>query len=159
MAGELLAQCLRGEPWDRGLLHEMLREGCDDALFRVVAEGLSDRFEPRLCRLYDEIFAEVLQVPIPRREPARLGDFRRVFVLSRVTLGADIAVTSVILDAAKRRFPKAEIYLAGPAKNAELFATDERVRHLPVNYKRGAIADRIYHIAGMRETLDHPDVL
>jgi hypothetical protein len=29
-----------------------------------------------------------------------------VFVLSRVTLGADVAVTSVLLDAAKRRFPK-----------------------------------------------------
>jgi ADP-heptose:LPS heptosyltransferase len=158
-AGELLRQCLRGEPWDRGLLRELLREGCDDALVRIVAEGLSDRFEPRLCRLYDEIFAEAFQVPIPRRAPARLRDFRRIFVLSRVTLGADIAVTSVILDAAKRRFPNAEIYLAGPAKNAELFATDERIRHTPVRYRRGSLTDRIAHISELREAVDHPDAL
>jgi len=158
-AGELLGQCLRGEPWDRGLLDELLREGCDEALFRIVAEGLSDRFEPRLCRYYDEMFAAALRVPVPQREPVRLRDYRRVFVLSRVTLGADIAVTSVVLDAAKRRFPQAEIYLAGPAKNAALFATDERVRHLPVNYRRGSMADRVAHIAALRETVDHPDVL
>ena len=30
----------------------------------------------------------------------------RVFVLSRVTLGADVAVTSVLLAAAKNAFPK-----------------------------------------------------
>lgn len=158
-AGELLGQCLRGDPWDRGLLHELLREGCDDALFRIVAEGLSDRFEPRLCRVYDEIFAEVLRVPIPQRAPVRLRDFRRVFVLSRVTLGADIAVTSVVLDAAKRRFPKAEIHLAGPAKNAELFSTDERIRHTPVHYRRGSIADRVSHLPALREAVDHPDAL
>jgi ADP-heptose:LPS heptosyltransferase len=158
-AGELLGQCLRGEPWDRGLLHELLRESCDGALFRIVAEGLSDRFEPLLCRVYDEIFAEALRVPIPRREPVRLRDFRRVFVLSRVTLGADVAVTSVVLDAAKRRFPKAEIHLAGPAKNAELFSTDERIRHTPVHYRRGSIADRISHLAALREAVDHPDAL
>jgi ADP-heptose:LPS heptosyltransferase len=158
-AGELLGQCLRGEAWDRELLHELLREGCDDALFRILAEGLSDRFEPRLCRLYDEIFAEALEVPIPRREPVRMRDFRRVVILSRVTLGADVAVTSVVLDAAKRRFAKAEIYLAGPAKNAELFSTDERIRHLPVHYRRGGIADRVSHLPALREAVDRPDTL
>ena len=38
---------------------------------------------------------------------ARLPVIRaRVIVLSRVTLGADVAVTSVLLDAAKQRFPE-----------------------------------------------------
>jgi ADP-heptose:LPS heptosyltransferase len=160
-AAELLGQCLRGEPWDRGLLHELLRDGCDEALFRIVAEGLSDRFEPRLCRVYDQIFAEALQVPVPPEKSPEplLRDFRRVFVLSRVTLGADVAVTSVILDAAKRRFPKAEIYFAGPAKNAELFATDERIRHTPVVFRRGSLADRVAHMAALREAVDDPDAL
>ena len=48
-------------------------------------------------------------------------------MLSRVTLGADIAVSSAVIDAAKRRFPGAAICFVGPAKNAELFAADERV--------------------------------
>jgi ADP-heptose:LPS heptosyltransferase len=164
-ARELLGQCLRGEPWDRELLDELLREGCDEPLFRIVAEGLSDRFEPRLARLYDEIFARALGVPIPGQGRADasacppLRDYQQIFVLSRVTLGADVAVTSVILDAAKRRFPKAEIYLAGPAKNAELFAGDPRIRHLPVHYRRGSIADRVAHIPALREAVDHPGAL
>ena len=158
-AAELLDQCLRGEPWQHELLEELLRAGCDDALFRVVAEGLADRFEPRLCRAYDEIFARVLGIAIPARTPPAIRDFRRVVVLSRVTLGADIAVTSVMLDAAKRRFPKATIYLAGPRKNWELFSADERIYHLPVTYRRGAVADRVAHLPDLREAVDDPDVL
>jgi ADP-heptose:LPS heptosyltransferase len=159
-AAELLGQCLRGEPWDRQLLRELLREGCDDALFRVVAEGLSDRFEPRLCRLYDEIFSEALgQTKPPAMARPGNSSYKRVYVLSRVTLGADVAVTSVVLDAAKQRFPQAEIYLAGPAKNAELFAADPRIRHLPVHYRRGSLADRIAHLPALRGEVDDPDAL
>jgi ADP-heptose:LPS heptosyltransferase len=154
-----LGQCLRGEPWQPGLLEDLLRSGCDEALFRVVAEGLADRFEPRLCRVYDEIFAGVLGVPIPSRAPAAIRDYARVFVLSRVTLGADVAVTSVILDAAKRRFPSAGIYLAGPRKNWELFAGDPRIRHLSVPYRRGTVADRIAHLPALRTAVDDPDAL
>jgi hypothetical protein len=65
-------------------------------------------------------------------------------VLSRITLGADVAVTSVILDAAKRRFPDAQIYLAGPRKNWELFAADPRILHWDAPYGRSSLfADRI----------------
>jgi ADP-heptose:LPS heptosyltransferase len=159
IATELLGQCLRGEPWQPALLDRLLRDGCDEALFRIVAEGLADRFEPRLCRAYDEIFARALQVPIPRRGPARLRDFRRVFVLSRVTLGADVAVTSVILDAVKRRFPRAEVHFAGPRKSWELFACDPRIRHAPVTYYRGSIADRLAHWPELRQAVDHEDAL
>jgi ADP-heptose:LPS heptosyltransferase len=64
-------------------------------------------------------------------------------VLSRITLGADIAVTSVLLDAAKRRFPKARIAFAGPRKNYELFAGDKRVEHARVDYSRGSLRERL----------------
>ena len=72
------------------------------------------------------------------------ADPRRVYVLSRVTLGADVAVTSVVLDAVKQRFSKAEIYLVGPRKNWELFAADARVLHQPFVYPRaGSIQERL----------------
>jgi ADP-heptose:LPS heptosyltransferase len=159
-AAELLGQCLRAEPWERELLWELLHDGCDEALFRVVAEGLSDRFEPRLCRLYDEIFSEALGQTKPT-SAANLAksSYKRVYVLSRVTLGADVAVTSVVLDAAKQRFPQAEIYLAGPGKNAQLFAADPRICHLPVHYRRGSLTDRVAHLPALREAVDHPDAL
>jgi ADP-heptose:LPS heptosyltransferase len=74
-------------------------------------------------------------VRVPRPVSA---DPARVFVLSRITLGADIAVTSVLLDAAKHRFPKAKIFFVGPRKNYDLFAADPRLTHAPLNYRRAA---------------------
>jgi ADP-heptose:LPS heptosyltransferase len=152
-AVRLLDYCLRGSPWPPQLLRSLADSECSDALFRVVAEGLADRFEPALCDTYAALFAEAIapgesvaiveryrRVRIPR--PIR-GEPQTVFVLSRVTLGADVAVTSVILDAAKRRFPEAAVYLVGPRKNWELFAADPRILHLPVNYRRGTLRERL----------------
>ncbi len=71
-------------------------------------------------------------------------DAADIAVLSRVTLGADVAVTSVIIDGLKRRFPQARIWFVGPRKNYELFAADERVGHIPLEYpRRGSIQERI----------------
>jgi ADP-heptose:LPS heptosyltransferase len=152
-AASLLDSCLRDAAWPPELLRGLVGDDCSEALFRVVAEGLADRFEPSLCDVYAALFAEAIapgesaalieryrRVRIPR---AIDGRPRRVFVLSRVTLGADVAVTSVLLDAAKRRFPDAGICLAGPRKNWELFAADPRIEHLPVNYRRGTLRERL----------------
>lgn len=142
---------------------------CSDALFRVVIEGLADRFEPALCDTYAELFAEVIapgeshelverykRVRVPRHVA---GEPRTILVLSRVTLGADVAVTSVILDAAKRRFPEAAIYLAGPRKNWELFAADPRIQHLPVDYRRGTLSERLTAGPELREAAAQPNTI
>ena len=165
-AESLLDNCLRGAAWPPELLRG-LADDCSEALFRVVAEGLADRFEPALCDIYAALFAEAIapgesaalveryrRVRIPR---AVEGRPRRVFVLSRVTLGADVAVTSVILDAAKRRFPDAAIYLAGPRKNWELFAADPRIGHLPIDYLRGTLRERLAAWPELRAALAGPD--
>jgi hypothetical protein len=74
----------------------------------------------------------------------------RVYVLSRVTLGADVAVTSVMLDAAKRRYPNAEIVFVGPRKSYELFEADPRIKHLPAPYARsGSLQDRLQASASL----------
>jgi ADP-heptose:LPS heptosyltransferase len=68
----------------------------------------------------------------------------RVYVLSRVTLGADVAVTSVLLNAAKRRYPNADIIFVGPLKSYELFEFDSRIQHRLAPYARsGALRDRL----------------
>jgi len=169
-AERLLECCLRGEGWDPELVRTLAEDACSDVLFRVVAEGLADRFEPRLCDTYAALFAEAIapgagaadlvarygRVRIPR---PIAGEPHRIFVLSRVTLGADVAVTSVMLDAAKRRFPDAEIYLAGPRKNWELFAADPRIRHLPIAYHRGTFRERLAAWPELRAALDQPDAI
>ncbi len=149
---ELLGLCLRGEPWPAALLDRAIAENEGRALLAVVVERLADLFEPRLCDTYARLFTQVIARVCPdltprtrRARSAALPDSaERVYVLSRITLGADVAVTSVMLDAAKRRYPNAEIFLAGPQKNYELFAADARVRHFEVPYARGgALADRL----------------
>jgi ADP-heptose:LPS heptosyltransferase len=77
----------------------------------------------------------------------------RVYVLSRVTLGADVAVTSVLLDAAKRRYPNAEIVFVAPRKNYELFEADSRIRHFPAPYPRSSsLRDRLDASASLHLT-------
>jgi ADP-heptose:LPS heptosyltransferase len=139
-----------------------------------VVERLADLFEPRLCQVYADLFSEVIARRIPGlhaehllaryervrrprkfdRDPAAI---RNVFVLSRVTLGADVAVTSVILDAAKQCFPNAQIYFAGPQKAWELFAADSRVSHLAIPYGRGGtLDDRLSIWLALRESMCKP---
>lgn len=75
-------------------------------------------------------------------DPART--IQRVVVLSRVTLGADVAITSVIIERLKLRFPLAEIVLVGGNKAAELFGGDPRVRFAEIGYRRaGTTIERL----------------
>lgn len=152
---ELLARCLDSGTWPVALLDEVRRgtetlEG-SRAFFRIVVERLGDLFEPRLCDVYARLFTELIGEPelfsryqrIRQPRPLSLTP-RRVYVLSRVTLGADIAVTSVLLDAAKQRFPRAEIVLVGSRKSGELFAADDRITLQEVTYGRGgSLAERL----------------
>ena len=161
LAAELLAICLKGERWPAALLDKLTTPDCADSLFRVVVERLADLFDPRYCDTYADLFSEVIAGSMPDLKAADLrarydrvrwprkfqGDAKSVetvFVLSRVTLGADVAVTSVLFDAAKRRFPKARIVLVGSKKSYELFAGDSRITHAQVMYRRGgSLHDRL----------------
>jgi ADP-heptose:LPS heptosyltransferase len=62
---------------------------------------------------------------------------KKAFVLSRVTLGADVAVTSVVLAALRELFATAEIKLVANAKTLQLFAGDPRVQLCAIEYPRG----------------------
>ncbi|HEY9231172.1 MAG TPA: glycosyltransferase family 9 protein [Blastocatellia bacterium] len=64
---------------------------------------------------------------------------RRVVVLSRVTLGADVAITSIIINRLERKFPDAEIILVGGRKAVELFGGDRRITFKEIAYRRGGM--------------------
>jgi ADP-heptose:LPS heptosyltransferase len=174
LASDLLAHCLASRPWPQQLLESLIAQGGDRALFRVVVEKLADLFEPGLCRVYADLFTQVIARRIPglhadhlaaRYERVRRprvfdrdpGSIHDIFVLSRVTLGADIAVTSTILDAVKQRFRGARIWFVGPKKSWELFAADPRIQHLAIAYGRGgSINDRLSIWPQLREAVSKP---
>ncbi|HVG18226.1 MAG TPA: hypothetical protein VNI02_04175 [Blastocatellia bacterium] len=71
-------------------------------------------------------------------------EMRRGIVLSRVTLGADVAITSVMIERMKRAFPRAEVTLVGGRKAAELFGGDARLSFAEVSYRRaGSTLERL----------------
>ena len=162
LAGDLLARAIAGErPLE--LPPVLLDDSCGQALFGILAEGLADRFEPALCDIYADLFASAIEGADPARyrrvrQPRSIdGDPRTVFVLSRITLGADVAVTSVLLDAAKQRFPHAQIVFVGPLKNFQLFAADPRIHHVPVSYRRGNLRERLAVRHELEPLLTAPD--
>jgi ADP-heptose:LPS heptosyltransferase len=149
---ELLELCLRGEAWPSELLDRAIAEDDGRALMSIVVERLGDLFEPRLAEVYARLFSEVIVRVCPELAPrvrraaneTHWPNAERVYVLSRITLGADVAVTSVLLDAAKRRYRSAEIVFVGPRKNYELFEADSRIRHRDIPYARGgSLLDRL----------------
>jgi ADP-heptose:LPS heptosyltransferase len=160
----VLARCIAGYP-PAELPPALLEEPCAQALFGILIEGLGDRFEPALC----DVYARLLSQAIPGADLARYSRVRqphrvanepaRVVVLSRVTLGADVAVTSVLLAAAKQAFPNAEIVFAGPRKNFELFAADPRLSHAAVEYRRGSLRERLAVWDELKALAAAPDCL
>jgi ADP-heptose:LPS heptosyltransferase len=146
-----------------------LEEPCAKALFGILVEGLGDRFEPALCEAYARLFSQAIDPRNPSALVARYARVRRtrpvtwepkrVLVLSRVTLGADVAVTSVLLAAAKQAWPKAAVVFAGPRKNFELFAADPRLSHAPLEYRRGTLPERLAVWDALKALAASPDCL
>jgi ADP-heptose:LPS heptosyltransferase len=170
IAQDVLDRCVAGNP-PRELPRALAEEPCCESLFGVLVEGLADRFDPALCNAYARLFSQVVAYAVEGTDADTLvthyervrwtrpiaGKPRRVFVLSRVTLGADVAVTSVLLAAAKQRFPDAEIVFVGPRKNYELFAADPRVHHAPAAYRRGGLRERLAVWEELKALLAAPD--
>lgn len=182
LAQEVLRRCLDGEPWQSPEYEELLSQALSPdtaheasrALFGVLVEGLADRFEPRLCNAYAELFTEAVGRVLPEVWPGELlaryqrvrqvrpfvGDASAVqhaFVLSRVTLGADVVVTSTVMAGLKECFPEARLHFVGPNKNYELFAADERVEHMALEYRRGGtLADRLQVWPDLQGLLNAP---
>ena len=182
LAQQVVETCLADHTWPQRALDALLERAlgrdpieasdASRAFFSIVIERLGDLFEPALCDVYCRLFTHVIARAMPQFTASDLthryrriaqvrryrgGDVERVYVLSRITLGADIAVTSVMLDGMKRRFPEAEICFVGPSKNAELFLDDIRILPISVQYGRSALLlDRLIAARELQDILTDP---
>ncbi len=142
------------------------------ALYRVV-EGLCDDFSPAGVHLCNEVLLRILRAGrrLPAladldawlrfrgfdseedllRRYARLLAARPsgrppavIALLSRVSIGADVAVTSILLQRLRRCFPGAELLLVGPPHLAQLFASLQGVRLALFPFpRRGSLPERL----------------
>lgn len=151
---------------------EALRGAGLAALFGGLVEPLNDGFTPAGRAVYARIFGHIAW-RIAARQPTLMlaldqagivneaqfiarhqrlrtaptvpgGPVRTVMVLSRVTIGADILITSLALQAAQRRWPTARVVLLGDGKLAGLFAGLPQVSVRPLSYaRRGPLRERL----------------
>jgi ADP-heptose:LPS heptosyltransferase len=69
---------------------------------------------------------------------------KKVLILSRVTIGADIAVTSVIIQRLHHTFPDAQVVLIGSSKLKEVYGGNPRITISEVPYSRkGGLLERL----------------
>ena len=151
----------------------VLRSEGLSALFAGVVEPLNDGFTPAGRALYAHLMARIVW-RVAMRVPALLaalaevqvstlaglearyrqarslsgqlpaGPVSRVVVLSRVTIGADILLTSLALQRLHQRFPQAELVLLGDGKLSGLFNGLPQVRVRPLSYaRRGPLRERL----------------
>ncbi len=88
----------------------------------------------------------------PRQiDPRRFRSLRKVLFPSRVTIGADVAITSVLMDGIRQavsrrdlRSPGVELVLLGSRKLEELYGGDPLIRVREIGYARGgSLAERL----------------
>lgn len=73
------------------------------------------------------------------------ADPKVIIVLSRVTIGADVAVTSVLIQRLCRTFPQAQLVVIGGNKMNSLYRAHPRVRFQNVDYSRqGGLLERLW---------------
>jgi ADP-heptose:LPS heptosyltransferase len=68
---------------------------------------------------------------------------QKAIILSRVTIGADIAITSIICQRVKQTFPDAEIVVVGNEKLKQIFCDKSKTRIAVLDYsRRGGLIER-----------------
>ncbi len=103
----------------------------------------------------EDIITRYRRVRIPRYVSRLAENHSVVVVLSRITTGADVAVTGVILNRLRQDFPALPLSLAGPSKSAALFAGDPAIQPLEVPYPRhGGLAERLSVWICLKNKLD-----
>ncbi len=75
---------------------------------------------------------------------SRQSNIKKILLLSRVTIGADVAITSIIIQRLARLYPDAELVIIGGSKLDEIYGGNSRIRLQTVDYNRqGGLIERL----------------
>ena len=112
------------------------RPECAELDIKLSGFGLASREQ-----LYDRI--ESIRANGDRRRLPAIAP-RKILLLSRVTIGADVAISSVFCQRLKQYFPAAEIVLIGSEKLEQVYAGNKDIRVEPLTYvRRSGLAERL----------------
>ena len=161
-------------PASSALFGIVIEELCDD---------FEDRQVETYCRVMAQIVTYCRGIPAGQRIDAALGrfgigdhgellgraraihsrcfrwagkrDVEKVLLLSRVTIGSDVAINSVLVQRVADIFPQAGLVLIGPEKLNELFAGHDRLSIRGIDYqRRGGLLERLGAWQSALEVID-----
>jgi ADP-heptose:LPS heptosyltransferase len=91
-----------------------------------------------------DLLERIKTVRMEAKALSRHRDIRKILLLSRVTIGADVAVNSIIIQRLAELYPKAEIVLIGGGKLDEIYGGNPRIRFQNAEYeKNGGLLERL----------------
>lgn len=102
-----------------------------------------------------DILGRIENIRENNRKELRLNNHpQKIFLLSRVTIGADVAITSVLIQRLSRMFPTAEIVVIGDNKLNDIFGANAHIRIREVNYsRRGNLFVRFTSWFGLQDVI------
>lgn len=92
---------------------------------------------------FDQLHKRAIEAHTRQYRYAGGKELRKIILLSRVTIGADVAILSVMIQHLRRLFPKAEIVVIGSHKLLGLFGGNPDLRVRELTYaRRGGLFER-----------------
>ncbi len=91
-----------------------------------------------------DLLERIKTIRLEAKSLSQHRDIKKILLLSRVTIGADVAVTSIIIQRLAELYPKAEMVLIGGGKLDEIYGGNPRIRLQKVEYERnGGLLERL----------------
>ncbi len=90
------------------------------------------------------LFKRIQKIRTHAKKISPQRHIKKIILLSRVTIGADVAITSIIIQRLMRLFPDAEIVLIGSDKLQDIYGGNALIGIRIVNYNRkGGLLERL----------------
>ena len=92
----------------------------------------------------DDLLTRINKIRMDSKVLSRKRNVAKILLLSRVTIGADVAVTGIIIQRLAQLFPSAELVLIGGSKLDEIYGGNSSIRLSHVTYNRkGGLLGRL----------------
>jgi len=105
---------------------------------RAILNDFGLRTQADILARWDRISAGQRSLPVDKTK------IRKLVVLSRVTVGADVAITSIIVNRLVHTFPHRQIIVVSPPRLPEIFGGLPTLEFRPITYPRGgAVSDKL----------------
>ena len=92
----------------------------------------------------EDLLARIEKIRADSRILQSKRQIAKILLLSRVTIGADVAINSIVIQRLSQLFPSAEIVLIGSGNLDELYGGNSKIRLSKVEYRRqDGLLDRL----------------